>query len=90
MDFLTWLIYGGTMKNGLGTAALVLGIAGVLGSLVAPRFVYIVAILAIVFGAIGLSRARKGTASNATVSGWGLALGIAGFFLALFNVPSVL
>lgn len=78
------------MKNGLGTAALILGIIAIPGSLVLPRLMYIVAILAIVFGAIGLSRARKGTASNGTASGWGLGLGIGGFFLALFDVPSIL
>ena len=77
------------MKNGLGTAALVLGIIAIAGALLLPQLFYIVAILAIIFGGIGLSRAKKGTADNGTASGWGLGLGIAGFMLGIINIPSL-
>ena len=59
-------------QNGMGTAALVLGIVG----LVTVWCTYgIPAILAIVFGAIGLSKANKGLATNRTAALWGLILG---------------
>ena len=77
------------MKNGLGTAALILGIIAIPGALLLPQLFYIVAILAIIFGGIGLSRAKKGTADNGTASGWGLGLGIAGFMLGIINIPSL-
>ena len=66
-------------KNGLGAAAFVLGIITMRGALLLPRLFYVVAILAIIFGGIGLSRVKKGTADNGTASGWGLGLGIAGY-----------
>jgi hypothetical protein len=66
-------------KNDLGTAAFVLGIITMPGALLLPRLLYIVAILAIIFGGIGPSRVKKGTADNGTASGWGLGLGIAGY-----------
>ncbi len=77
------------MKNGLGTAALVLGISAIPGALLLPQLFYVVAVLAIIFGGIGLSRAKKGSADNGTASGWGLGLGIAGFVLGLINIPSL-
>jgi hypothetical protein len=64
-------------QNGMGTAALVMGvlqffILGPLGS-----------ILAIVFGAIGMSRAKKGLADNGGVAKAGFWLGIAGILLSV-------
>jgi hypothetical protein len=77
------------MKNRLGTAALILGMIAIPGALLLPRLFFVVAVLAIIFGGIGLSRAKKGTADNGTASGWGLGLGIAGFVLAFLDIPSL-
>lgn len=54
------------MRNGLGTAALVLGIIGVLCGLVPLLFwaAGVLAVLALVFGFVGIGRARRGQATN--------------------------
>ena len=67
----------GPQRNGLGTAALVLG---VLQFLCLP---IVGTILAIVFGKIGMNRARRGEASNGGVASAGFALGIIGLVLAV-------
>ncbi len=64
-------------QNGLGTAALVMGILqffclGPIGS-----------ILAIVFGALGMSKARQGLANNGGVAKTGFWLGIAGIVIGV-------
>lgn len=62
-------------QNGLGTAALVLGIVGLAlgwGTLGIPS------ILAIVFGAIGIRKANQGLANNKAMAQWGMWLGIVG------------
>lgn len=62
-------------RNGMGTAALVLGIIGVaLFWTISPPF--ILGILAVVFGAVGLGRAKRGVASNRGSAVAGLVLGI--------------
>ena len=62
-------------QNGMGTAALVLGIIGVvLFFAIWPPF--ILGILAIIFGAVGLGRAKRGVATNRGVAMAGLVLGI--------------
>ncbi|MBI1351327.1 MAG: DUF4190 domain-containing protein [Actinomycetales bacterium] len=71
--------YGPTPQNGLGTAALVMGILqffclGPIGS-----------ILAIVFGAIGRKKAKDGLATNGGVATAGFWLGIAGFALSVIG-----
>ena len=60
-------------QNGLGTAALVLGIIGMLFVCTCP--------LAIIFGAIGISRANSGQATNKGAATAGLILGIVGLAL---------
>jgi hypothetical protein len=55
-------------RNGMGVAALVLGIVGFL---IGPA-----SILAIVFGRIGLNRAARGEATNRGVAQAGLVLGV--------------
>jgi hypothetical protein len=55
-------------RNGMGVAALVLGI---LGFLIGP-----LSILAIVFGRIGLTRVARGEANNRGVAQAGFVLGI--------------
>lgn len=59
-------------QNGMGTAALVLGILGLL-------FGCLLGALAIVFGSIGISRANAGRANNKGAATTGLVLGIIGF-----------
>ena len=70
------------MRNGLGIASLVLGIVGLpLGAV--PLF-WVVPVLAIIFGAIGIKRANRGQASNKVMSTWGMWLGIAGVAFGAF------
>ena len=61
----------GSRRNGLGTAALVLGIVSfcLFGFVIPP-------VLAIVFGFIGRNRAKRGEASNKGVATAGAVLGI--------------
>ena len=66
-------------QNGMGTAALVMGIL---------QFVClgpIASILAIVFGAIGRSKAKQGLATNGGVATAGFWLGIAGLILSVIG-----
>lgn len=72
----------GAPLNGMGTAALTLGIIGLLlGG--------VLSLLAVIFGAVGVSRANRGQATNKGAALWGLCLGIVGvvgwivLFLAL-------
>lgn len=69
-----------TPQNGMGTAALVMGILqfvclGTIGS-----------ILAIVFGRIGMNKAKKGLATNGGVAKAGFWLGIAGVILSIIGI----
>lgn len=68
-------------QNGLGIAALVLGIVGLAvgwGTLGIPS------ILAVIFGAIGIRKANQGLADNKAMAQWGMWLGIAGVAIGLF------
>ncbi|MQM27258.1 DUF4190 domain-containing protein [Glycomyces sp. NEAU-7082] len=69
-------------RNGLGKAALILGIIAVALSFVPGLnvFTWPLGVLAIVFGAIGWARANKGQATNKPIAIAGLVLGIASFF----------
>ncbi len=64
---------GGQRKNGLGTAALVLGIAGLL-----PCFwvAFVPSVLAIVFGVIGRGRVKRREASNGGAAMTGIVTGL--------------
>ena len=64
-----------TVRNGLGVAALVLGILSLVFMILFPPIGVIVGILAVVFGIIGVRRARRGEATN---RGQDLAGGITG------------
>lgn len=72
-------------KNGLGVAALVLGLVGLLGGFIIP-FSGLGSILAIIFGAIGLKRVKRGEANNRGMALAGLWLGIAGVALSFIVV----
>jgi len=64
-------------QNGMGTAALVMGVL---------QFVClgtIASVLAIVFGRIGMKRAEQGLATNGDVAKWGFWLGIIGLILSV-------
>lgn len=81
--------YGTAPKNGLGTAALVLGIIGVVLSWTVYLGV-ILGALAIIFGGIGLGRAKRGEATNRGSAMAGLVLGIVAIaLLALLVVVGV-
>jgi hypothetical protein len=64
-------------RNGLGTAALVLGIIGVVLCWV-PFTGWALNILAIIFGAVGRKRAVDGLATNKSSAVAGLVLGVVG------------
>lgn len=70
---------GAAPQNGMGTAALVMGILqffclGIIGS-----------ILAIIFGKIGMDRADQGLANNRGVAKAGFVLGIIGVVLSVIG-----
>lgn len=69
--------YGGhpAPRNGVGTAALVLGIIGVVLSWTVYAG-FILGVLAICFGSVGLARAKRGEATNRGSAMAGLVLGI--------------
>ena len=72
-------------RNGLGIAALVLGLVGLVGGFIIP-FSGLGSILAIIFGAIGLKRVKRGEANNRGMALAGLWLGIAGIALSFIVV----
>lgn len=81
--------YGGypvpARRNGLGTAALVLGIVGTVAGAVVVFFylAFVLGVLAVVFGLIGCSRARRGEATNKKAATWGFALGVVALVLSV-------
>ncbi|MTD13010.1 DUF4190 domain-containing protein [Nakamurella sp. YIM 132087] len=87
----------GQRRNGMGTAALVLGIIGIVFDLGAfgmrngsgggaILIAGVLQILAIVFGAVGIGRARRGEATNRGAAVAGLVLGIVGLVLVLLLI----
>ena len=68
-------------RNGMGVAALVLGIAAVLVTFLLPVLGLVVAIVAIVLGILGVKRVNQGEADNRAMALWGLWLGIAAAIL---------
>ncbi|MET8689639.1 DUF4190 domain-containing protein [Streptomyces sp. NPDC004732] len=76
------------LRNGLGVASLVLGIIGVLCGLIPLLFwaAGVLAVLALVFGCVGIGRARKGQADNKGVAIWGTSLGAVAAILAVIGL----
>lgn len=75
-------------RNGLGIAALVLGILAVVTFWMGFFIILIVipglfGIVAIVLGVIGRKRAKRGEATNGGVALWGVILGAVGLVLAI-------
>ena len=79
-------------KNGLGIAALCCGLIGILMGLIPILFLASAAlgILAIVFGLIGINRARRREATNRGMSIGGLATGIIALALAAVGVSLII
>ncbi|MEV0260555.1 DUF4190 domain-containing protein [Streptomyces sp. NPDC050617] len=71
-------------RNAMGVASLVLGLAGVALGLAVVLFwmSWLPALLAVIFGFIGLSHARKGLATNKGMALAGVILGGAGLLIA--------
>ena len=74
-------------RNGMGTAALVLGIIGLV--LCWNIFGIILGILAVIFGGVGLGRAKRGEANNRGAAMAGLVLGIIAIVLMIVLVIAV-
>ena len=68
-------------QNGMGTAALVMGILGIIGCI--PL---IGGILGIIFGRIGMRNAEQGLATNGGVAKAGYILGIIATVLAVIGI----
>ncbi|MFJ9522048.1 DUF4190 domain-containing protein [Kitasatospora sp. NPDC101801] len=71
-------------RNGLGIAAMVLGIVGALFGLAVILFwlAWLPSLLAVIFGGIGLSYARRGLATNRGMALAGVLLGVAGLLVS--------
>ncbi|MFE0102181.1 DUF4190 domain-containing protein [Streptomyces sp. NPDC059009] len=78
----------GPELNGLGTASLVLGIIGVLCGLTPLLFwaAGVLAVLALVFGCVGIRRANRGQATNRKTAIWGTSLGAVAAVLAVVGL----
>ena len=84
--------YPVAMRNGLGTAALVLGIIGVVAGATIVLFwlAFILGLLALIFGIVGRGRAKRGEANNGGKATWGFGLGIAALVLSVVGLVVVL
>ena len=69
-------------RNGFGVAALVLGVLAVLLSWTVLGGI-ILGILAVIFGALGRGRVRRGEATNGRSSVAGIVLGVVGTLIAV-------
>ncbi|MFE5486913.1 DUF4190 domain-containing protein [Streptomyces sp. NPDC056527] len=73
------------MRNGLGTAALILGIIGTLSGLI-PLFFWLAGILgviALILGLVGRGRVKRGEANNKGATTTGAILGLAALILSV-------
>lgn len=73
---------GGPPKNGLGVAALVLGILALITSLSIIGGV-LLGLLAIVLGIVGRGRAKRGEANNGGMALAGIILGVLGLLISV-------
>ena len=79
-------------RDWLGVVALILGSLGLATSWLVPFMPYtqVAAVLAIIFGAIGIKSAKHGEASNLAVARWGMWLGIAALVLTVLVILAVM
>lgn len=63
-------VYPTAPKNGMGVSSLVLGIIGCIAAFVPFLFwiAFVLAVLGLIFGPVGIARARQGTATNLGVA----------------------
>ncbi len=73
---------GGSPKNGLGVAALVLGILALVTSLSVIGGV-LLGLLAIILGIVGRGRAKRGEANNGGMALAGIILGVLGLLISV-------
>ena len=75
-----------TARNGMGTAALVIGVVAVVlvALLIFFPLALVLGILAVIFGALGMRRAKRGEATNNGQALAGLVLGIVALVLSLY------
>ena len=80
------VIYVERARNGMATAALVLGIIGTVFGLIPLTFfiALICGILAVIFGFVGWRNGKKG-AGRKTMAAWGLALGVVAVGLGILG-----
>ena len=74
-----------TTRNGLGTAALVLGILGIIPF----TLLLLPAVLGIVFGIVGRRRAKRGEATNGGTALAGIICGSVGLVLGLLAITAL-
>ncbi|MGW6058411.1 DUF4190 domain-containing protein [Streptomyces sp. NPDC055189] len=77
-----WASMPMTPANGMGVTALVLGIIAAAGFCLWPLAI-VLGILAIIFGAIGRGRAKRGEATNSGQALAGIICGVAGIVLGV-------
>ena len=79
-------------RDWFGVVALILGSLGLATSWLVPFMPYtqVAAVLAIIFGAIGIKSAKQGEASNLAVARWGMWLGIAALVLTVLVILAVM
>jgi hypothetical protein len=80
--------HSGSPKNGLGIAALVLGILSLVTSFSVVGGI-LLGLVAIVLGALGRSRAKKGQATNGGMALAGLILGVIGLIVSVVIAAAV-
>ncbi|MFF8379846.1 DUF4190 domain-containing protein [Streptomyces sp. NPDC015661] len=79
------------MRNGLGTAALILGIIGTISGFI-PLFFWLAGILgliALILGLVGKGRVKRGEANNKGVALTGVILGLASLILSVVGLVIV-
>ncbi|WP_370413176.1 DUF4190 domain-containing protein [Streptomyces fradiae] len=76
------------MRNGLGTAALILGIIGTLSGFIPLLFwlAGILGVIALILGLVGKGRVKRGEANNKGVAVTGTILGLASLVLSVVGV----
>jgi len=73
-------------KNGLGIAALVVAVIGLLGSFTIV-FGILAGVVAVILGVIGRSRVKSGAANNGGVALAGIVLGVIAIIVSLVFIP---